>query len=71
MAGCRYYLCDVKPTGVVAITVVISQMARVFPKQMAQLIEPLLPMVLRKLLQEDVGGVIVTTDSSALSAFLM
>ncbi len=55
MAGCRYYLCDVKPEGVVSITKVISQMARVFPKHMAQLVQPLLPMVLRKLMDEDVS----------------
>ena len=55
MAGCRYYLCDVKPEGVVSITKVISQMARVFPKHLAQFVQPLLPMVLRKFLDEEVS----------------
>lgn len=55
MAGCRYYLCDVKPEGVVSIIKVITQMARVFPKHLAQLVQPLLPMVLKKFLEEDVS----------------
>jgi len=52
--GCQYYLCDVKSEGVVAITTVLADMARVFHRHIPQLIQPLLPMVLRKLLDEPV-----------------
>ncbi len=55
VAGCRYYLCDVKPEGVVSIIKVVTQMARVFPKHLAQLVQPVLPTVLKKFLEEDVS----------------
>ena len=53
--GCQSYLCDVRPEGVVAIVKVMERIVHLYPGHFPQLIQPVLPTVLRNLLEEEVG----------------
>ena len=55
MQGCQSYLCDVRPEGVVAIVKVMERVVHLYPSHFPQLIQPVLPTVLRNLLEEEVG----------------
>ena len=52
--GCQSYLCDVRPEGVVAIVRVVERCVQLYPSHFPQLVQPLLPTILQKLLEEDV-----------------
>lgn len=51
--GCQSYLCDVRPEGVVAIVKVMERVVHLYPSHFPQLIQPVLPTVLRNLLEEE------------------
>ena len=47
---------DVKPEAVVRIVHVGERIARLYPAHFPQLLQPMLPAVLRKLMDREVGG---------------
>lgn len=59
MQGCQSYLCDVRPEGVVAIVKVMERVVHLYPSHFPQLIQPVLPTVLRNLLEEEVGRLLL------------
>ena len=44
-----------RPEGVVAIVKVMERVVQLYPTQFPQLVQPVLPAVLRNLLEEEVG----------------
>lgn len=52
--ACQYYISDVKPEGVVVIINLISHVVELYPTHSPAIVEPLLPVVLRKLIEEQV-----------------
>ena len=54
MRACQYYLCDVKSEGVVLIVKLMSRVMQLYSTNAPALIQPLLPTILRKLLEEEV-----------------
>lgn len=54
MRACQYYLCDVKPEGVVLIVRLVSCVVQLYSSHSPAMVEPLLPTILRKLLEEEV-----------------
>ncbi len=60
MRACRYYLCDVKPEGVVLIVRLVSRVVQLYSSHSPGMVEPLLPTILRKLLEEEVWSPLAT-----------
>ena len=52
--GCRDYLCEVKAECVVIIVKVMEHIAQLYPAHFPMLLQPLLPTVLRNLIEEEV-----------------
>ena len=52
--ACQYYLCDVKPEGVALIVRLVSRVVQLYSSHSPAMVEPLLPTILRKLLEEEV-----------------
>lgn len=53
LRACQYYLCDVKPDGVVLIVQLVASVVRLHPACSTTILDALLPTVLRKLLEEE------------------
>lgn len=60
--ACKYYLCDVKPDGVTYIVNLISRVVKIYSAHTPAILEPLLPVVLRKLLEEEVWSLLNVAD---------
>ena len=58
---CQYYLCDVKPEGVTYLVNLLSRVVQLYPTHSPVVMEPLLPIILRKLLEEEVWLIIMFT----------
>ena len=54
VGGCQYYVCDVKPGGVVTIVNVMARLVQIYPNHFAQVIPNLLSTVIKNLLKEEV-----------------
>ena len=52
--GCQDYLCEVKAECVVIIVKVMEHIAQLYPAHFPMLLQPLLPTVLRNLIEEEV-----------------
>ena len=55
--GCRYYVCDVKPEGVVTIVNVMAHLVQLYPNHFAQVIPDFLSIVIKNLLKEEVHNI--------------
>ena len=53
--ACRDYLCEVKAECVLIIVKVMERIAQLYPGHFPMLLQPLLPTVLRNLIEEEVG----------------
>lgn len=71
MRACEYYLCDVKPEGVVLIVKLVSRVVQLYSSHSPAMVEPLLPTILRKLLEEEVGYAPPTTPPTIKMALYL
>lgn len=53
--GCQYYVCDVKPEGVVTIVNVMAHLVQIYPNHFPQIIPDFLTTVIKNLLKEEVN----------------
>ena len=58
VGGCRYYVCDVKPEGVVTIVNVMAHLVQLYPNHFAQVIPDFLSIVIKNLLKEEVHNIL-------------
>ena len=54
VGGCQYYVCDIKPEGVVTIVNVMAHLVQVYSNHFAQVIPDFLSTVIKNLLKEEV-----------------
>lgn len=52
--GCQYYVCDVKPEGVVTIVNVMARVVQVYPNHFPHIIRDFLATIIKNLLKEEV-----------------
>jgi hypothetical protein len=57
VGGCRYYVCDVKPEGVVTIVNVLAHLVQLYPNHFPQVIPDFLSIVVKNLLKEEVHNI--------------
>ena len=64
MRACQYYMCDVKPEGVVIIVNLIARVVELYPSHCPVFVQPLLPVVLRKLIEDPVSDLFLALLST-------